>query len=198
MNRKTIAAVVVGLSLVWTGCWQKSVHPFYLDDNVVFEQRLIGTWMEQKAKEGDDPQSWSFSEGPKHSYQLEIHDGDENLEFDAHLFELGEARFLDLYSRRRAVSEIPAHHLFRVGKIGSSLELQILSGEWIMEWIEEHPKGIAHVKAHDPEKPEDTDKGEIILTAGTKALQGFVLAHLDDEGFFDESGEFRRAKIGRP
>ena len=194
MNKKAIATAVIGLSLLWTGCWQKSVHPFYQDDDIVFEKRLIGTWMEQKEKEDDDPQSWSFSEGRENSYQLDIKGGDTTMEFDAHLFELGGFRFLDLYSQRRAVSEIPAHHLFRIGKIGSALELQVLSLDWIKEWSTEHPEGIAHVQAPDSEKPEDPDKGEVILTAGTKALQRFVLAHLDDEGFFDENGELIRVE----
>ncbi|MDA1272575.1 MAG: hypothetical protein O2960_00780 [Verrucomicrobia bacterium] len=123
-----------------------------------------------------------------------MHGEDTFVEFDARLFELGDSRFLDLYSRKRAVSEIPAHHLFRIGKIGSSLEIQILSGGWIKDWVKAHPKDIAHVRAPDPDEPENPDKGEIVLTAGTEALQKFVLAHLNDEGFFDESGELRKVE----
>lgn len=194
MNKKTIATAVIGLSLLWTGCWQKSVHPFFQADDIVFEKQLIGTWTEPKEKKDDESEFWSFSEGRENSYLLEIKDDDTKMEFDVHLFVLGDSRFLDLYSRRRGFSEIPAHHLFRVGKIGGSLELQILSLDWMKNWISEHPDGIAHVKAPDPEKPEDPEKGEIILTAGTKALQRFILAHLNDEGFFDESGKLKRVE----
>ena len=190
MKKTHLGIALATLALFCTGCWQKSVHTFYQDNQVLFEDKLLGTW--QEPKEDDHSQSWRFQRGRGDSYELVVQDDDTRLEFDARLFTLGESRFLDLYSRKRSVSEIPAHHLFRVVSVDSSLEIQILSGSWIKDWVNAHPKDIAHVRAPDPDEPDNLDKGEFVLTADTKTLQQFVLAHLHDEGFFDKTGELRK------
>jgi hypothetical protein len=56
MKRKFTFAMLMAVVLL-TGCWQKSVYPFYKDKDVYFDEKLLGTWREDKS---DDPASWKI------------------------------------------------------------------------------------------------------------------------------------------
>lgn len=186
MKRKALALCMFGLAVFLTGCWQKSVHPFYKDKDVAFEPLLLGTWNDPE-KKPDETETWAFTRGDGESvYRVNIHDKETHLDFDGRLFKMGDHRFLDLHSRKRSLDEIPAHHLFRVRGIGPSLELQLLSLDWVRDRLQVHPKEIANIYLANPEKPDAANEGQFVLTAGTDQLQKFVLDHLDAEGFFGE------------
>jgi hypothetical protein len=192
MKTKALMLCTLGLAVLWTGCWQKSVQPFYKAGDVIFETPLLGTWQDSD-KKPEDSTIWTFARGEKEkTYRLEIKDTDNKYNFDVHLFNIGTNRFLDLYSRNRSVSDIPGHSLLRVGRIGSTMEVRVLSIKWVKDWLKAHPNEIAHIEAADPDHPNDPDQGETILTADTDRLQKFVIAHLDAEGFFDGSGELKK------
>jgi len=185
-----LAAVVL-----LTGCWQKSVYPFYKEKDVFFEEKLLSSWREA-GKAADEGTTWTFAKGelPK-VYTVHIADKEAKIDCDGRLFKIGETQFLDLHSRNRGVVDIPAHALFRVGALESeSFKLQMLSPGWVKNRLQLHPKEIANVFANDPEHPEDADKGEFIFTADTEALQKYVTAHLNDEGFWEEPGELKKLK----
>ena len=191
MQTKALTVALSLLALAGAGCWQKSVFPFYRTSDLIRDPALLGTWAEpDKAKH--DRQSWVFSEDTGKTYRVVFKHKETELQFDGHTFDLGGVRLLDLYSRERSISGIPAHHLFRYSVTDGALQLQLLSGEWIKERVKTHPNEIAHVRAHDPEHPDDPDKGEIVLTDRTEQLQKFILGHLHDEGFFEKAETFTK------
>ncbi|MDB6039499.1 MAG: hypothetical protein JWM99_3340 [Verrucomicrobiales bacterium] len=193
MKQKALSICALSLLLL-TACWQKSVYPFYKEKDVIFEPLLLGTWTEPD-KKAEEAATWTFTRGEKESlYRIAIHDGETKLDFDGRLFKLGDKQFLDLYSRQRSISEMPAHHLVKIRSTGSSFDLQILSLDWTRDWLRAHPSEIAHIYAADPEHPDDVTKGEIILTAGTDLLQKFVHDHLDATGFFDGQSTFKKVE----
>lgn len=194
MKIKLIALAVLAAAVILTGCWQKSVHPFYTANDVFFEERLIGEWRETAKEEGEGT-TWTISKGEAaKAYTIKIADKETKLECDGRLFKLGDAQLLDLHSRNRGVLDMPAHTLFRVREIGESFKLQLLSPGWMKERLKLNPKELAHVLAHDPEHPENADDNEIILTASTEQLQKFVKEHMNDEGFWEEPGELKKSK----
>lgn len=176
---------------LFTGCWQKSVQPFYKTADVRFDGKLLGTWKE--VKEGSEKSMiWIITKGESpESYRVKIEDDETKLDYDAHLFQLGADRLLDLHSRSRSIAEIPAHNLFRILDIGGTLKAEILNLGWVEEFLEKHPNEVAHLRLHDPEHPNDRDKGETVLTDSTDAIQKFIRAHSKDEKFWSDAVEFK-------
>jgi hypothetical protein len=196
MKLKALALSTLSLAALFTGCWQKSVHPFYHEKDLVFEPALLGTWNEPD-KKPEETETWTFTRsGRKSLYRVDILDGETKLEFDGALFQLGDNRFLDLYSRKRSANEMPAHHLLRIRNVGSALQVQMLGLDWVRDRMRTHPNEIGHILVADSEHPDDADKGEAVLTAGTELLQKFVRDHLDAMGFFDDPVHLKKA--GRP
>lgn len=189
-----MALAVMAAALVLTGCWQKSVHPFYTDKDVVFEEKLLGEWRETGKEEGKGA-TWTISKGEAHNaYTVRIVEDETKLDCDGRLFKMGDAQFLDLHSRNRGVLDMPAHTLFRVRELGATFKLQLLSPGWMKNRLQIYPKEISHVWASDPENPDDKDKGEVIITATTEQLQKYVKEHMNDEGFWEEPGELKKIK----
>jgi len=176
-------------ALLLAGCWQKSISPFYTTKDLVSEPKLVRTWREAKDSNDasdNDRMTWTFTNAGEKRFDLVLQDKNEKHEFEARLFKLGEERFLDLESQTRAVSTVPAHHLFKVVELTPDLKLAALSIDWVQKWLGNHPGALAHIAIVDPEHRDDRDKDELVLTADTKALQKFVGEHLTDDGFFDK------------
>jgi hypothetical protein len=194
MKTKLIALAGLAAAVLLTGCWQKSVYPFYRDKDVFFEEKLIGSWHEA-GKQEDEGTTWSFEKAePSKVYKVHIADKETKLDCDGRLFKLGETTFLDLHSRNRGVVDMPAHALFRVKELGDTFKLQMLSPGWFKNRMQLQPKEIANMFITDPEHPDDVDKGEFVLTAPTEQLQKYLLEHLNDEGFWEEPGELKKVK----
>lgn len=158
---------------------------------MVFDEALLGEWREAK-ENPDEGAKWSFTKGEiEKVYRVRIEEDDLKLDLNGRLFNLGGHRLLDLHSRGRSITEIPAHHLFRIMREGPSIQIQILNIEWVRNWIRENPNSIAHVIATDPENPNDQEKMEYILTADTERLQKFVLEHVNDKNFFGDSTQLK-------
>lgn len=194
MKIKYTLAVVAAAALL-TGCWQKSVYPFFKEKDVFFEEKFVGTWRESD-KPNDEGSTWTISKGEQPKvYTIRIADKENKLDCDGRLFKIGETKFLDLHSRNRGIVDMPAHALFRVQALEeASFKVQMLNPDWMKNRLQLHPKEIANVFASDPEHPDDADKGEFILTADTDAIQKFIVTHLNDDGFWNEGGELKRQK----
>src|SRR4051812_18589517 len=53
MKTKLIAVAVFAAAVLLTGCWQKSVYPFYKEKDVFFDEKLIGSWREASKTEDE-------------------------------------------------------------------------------------------------------------------------------------------------
>ena len=182
---KTQTGCLLALTVLLAGCWQKSVSPFYMEKDLISEPKLAATWMEETESDGNRT-TWTFSDAGGRRFDVVMQNKEEKHEFEGHLFKLGATRFLDLEGKTRGVSTIPSHHLFRV-ELGAELKVAPLNMEWVQKWLRENPSTLAHIVLIDPEHRDDRDKDELVLTADTKALQKFVLAHLNDKEFFIEA-----------
>jgi hypothetical protein len=176
------------VALLLAGCWQKSVHPFYTAKDLVAEPGLGGTWTEHKedAKADDDRMTWTFNDTSDKRWDLVLRDGKEKHDYDAHVFKLDGERYLDIVARDRGVSTIPAHHLFRILESGATLKVAPLNTGFVRNWLKEHPAALAHVIVVDPEHRDDRDSDDLVLTADTRALQGFIRQHLKNNELFAE------------
>ena len=182
-------------TVLLAGCWQKSISPFYTGKDLVAEPKLAGVWREPRdpSETGEDSRAtWEFTRGDDKRFDLVIWNKEDRQEYDAHVFKLGDERFLDIGSKSRAISATPVHHLFKLMSVEPDLKLAALNTDWMQKWLRQHPESLAHVAVSDLEHPEDRDKDELVLTAETKTLQSFVRQHARDENFFAESTPMQR------
>jgi hypothetical protein len=187
---KTQTSCLLLTTLLLAGCWQKSMNPFYTDMDLVSEPKLAGTWTEPKDPNSSTDENstiWTFAEAGSQRFNLVIRDKEEKHEYDARVFQLDGNRFLDIVSQSRAVSTMPAHHLFRVAELRAELKLAPLNMDWMQKWLHQHPGSLAHIAVVDPEHRDKRDKDELVLTADTKALQKFVREHMNDKDFFADA-----------
>lgn len=166
-----------------------SLHPLYTEKDVVFEERLLGKWV-------DDPNSpettWQFNriEEPNNAYNLIFSDEEgKKGSFAAHLVRLQNRLFLDVYPSEppREMEDpnkselpynsfflIPAHTFIKIDFIGRKLKMCLTNDEEMQKLLKEEPNAVKHTFIED----------KLILTAPTKELQNFVLKYAEDKRVF--------------
>ena len=168
-----------------------SLHPFYTKQNVVFDEKLLGTW----ADDPNEPETvWQFQsiDEPNDAYGLVLSDEDGvKGAFVVHLMKLEGRLFLDVYpsgapwnmedpnvSPLPFNSEflIPTHTLVRIDSAEPRLKMRLMLETQLKKLLEEDPDAIAHVTVED--RP--------ILTASTKELQAFALKYADGDKLFTD------------
>ena len=181
------------MTLLFAGCWQKSVNPFYTAKDLVAEPKLDGTWTGQKNGNDENKMTWTFHNATNLRHSLTILSDGEKLPYVAHAFRLDGARYLDLVDARpREVSTMPVHHLFKLEEVGEKLKLAPLNIEWVQKWLTKNPGTLAHIAIADPDQRDDRANDELVLTADTKALQSFLRTHAKDEEFWGKTLNFGR------
>ena len=168
-----------------------SLHPLYTEKELVFEERLLGTWFDGDTK-------LMFKEGEDvDSYDLIFSDGEEKAKLAAHLVKIDEMLFLDLASDISyadcndfsAILLLPTHMFMKIEAVEPKLRIRFVN---MMEAIENDPKLIKH------EIVEANDLKYIVLTASTKELQAFVLKYADDSRVFTDEIVLNRKKTKEP
>lgn len=188
-----LGSLLVALGWLSAGCVPIAVQPFYAEKDVVNDPALLGSWKDK----ADPKQRWTFTQGPGKSYLLEIQSDDKEASFVAHLFKMGEARFLDLYPTKAGLEEkleknpyggslIPGHLVIRVRAINKALQMSCMSLEWLTEELKKNRSAIDHVVVPD---------GRVVLTVGTDALQEFIRKHLKETAAWNEMYEEGLVKV---
>ena len=193
--RKLLFYVLAGLM---GGCVPVvSLHPFYTKENVVFDKKLLGTWVDDQ----NEPDTiWRFEsiDEPKNAYKL-IFTGEDGLKgsFVTHLVKLKDHLFLDVFPSEmpwdmeepnetdwpyNLLFMIPAHTVIKVDAVGDELKLRLMLETQLEKLLEEDQDAIAHIEIDD--RP--------VLTASTKELQAFVLKYADTDKLFTDEIVLKR------
>ncbi len=157
------------LAFILGGCIP-SLHPLYTPETLIFDEKLIGKW-----KNGDE--LWQFVQAGEKEYEMRFLKDEKEGRFKAHLLQLNEKMFLDLFPSSNDSLEninelykthlIPAHMFMMVGQIDPNLQLAWIN---IGELLNKDPNLLKHEKLDD-------DK--IVLTASTKDLQKFIVERIE-------------------
>jgi len=189
-ERRAKKALFYLLAALLGGCVPvMSLHPLYTEKDVVFEERLLGRWV-------DDPNSpettWQFNriEEPNNAYNLVFSDEEgKKGSFVAHLVRLQNRLFLDVYPSEppweiedpnklelpyNYFFLIPAHTFIKIDFNGPKLKMWSTNDEEMEKLLKEEPNAVKHTFIED----------KLILTAPTKELQNFVLKYADDKRVF--------------
>lgn len=188
MNAKKLLFYL--LAVLLGGCVPViSLHPLFTDENIVFEEKLLGTWT-------DDPNSpeaaWEFKRiaEPEKAYKLIFSDDKSKKgSFVARLVKLENRLFLDAYPAPlpwepeepndvkwpyNSFFLIPAHTFMRIDSIEPRLKMRLTDDDKMEKLLKENPDAVKHTSVED----------RLILTASTKELQTFVLKYADDDRVF--------------
>lgn len=185
--RRFALVVILATALLVQGCLVVSMHPLYTENDVVFDESLVGTWGDTTS----DEDSWVFEPAEGKAYRMTVNEeGKEPGHFEAHLVKLGEYLFLDLYPEEPdGINEffishvIPAHSIWRVTITTDTLSLAALNYDWITQEIEAGRLDVEHEKLKDL----------LVLTGKPRDLQILVLKH-PHEAFSDDPDVAARIK----
>jgi len=193
------------LAAILGGCVPvMSLHPLYTEKDVIFEEKLLGTWV-------DDPNGpeaiWEFRrpEEAEKEYKLIVTDEEgKKGSFAVHLVKLTGRLFLDVYPDESPCADmedpnktefaynsfflVPAHTFIKIDSIGPELKMRLTDDEEMETLLKEDPNAVKH----------EIVEGKPVLTASTKELQAFVLKYADDERLFSEETVLSRKKIKEP
>jgi len=180
-----------------------SLHPLYTEKDIVFEEGLLGTWLEDVNK----PEAfWKFErvEKPKNAYKLILSDEEGHKgSFIAHLVKLQDKLFLDAYPSESPWEPeepnevdflfnnlflLPTHTFMKIDSIEPELKIRLTLESKMEELLEENPNAVKHTKTEE----------RLVLTASTKELQEFVLKYVDDENLFTDEIVLNRKAAGDP
>ncbi len=178
---RTKKAVFYLLALMLGGCVIQSLYPLYTDETLIFEEKLVGKWVE------DDGTVWKFEKSSENEYKMTITG---EGQFIVHLVELEDMLFLDLFPDEPHLEQgdfykchlLPVHTFMKVDQIDPNLQLRVMSPEGVSEILKEDPNLLKH---------EGVDDG-IVLTASTNQLQEFVIEYANEESVFGDPLEFTR------
>jgi hypothetical protein len=187
------------LAIILGGCVPVvSLHPLYTEKDLVFEENLLGTWVDFN----DPGETWEFSNQNEHetTYKLIFTDSEGGKgSFEAHLTKLAGNLFLDLYPSEPPWDEhdpnkvnwpynafflIPAHIFIKADLTESVLKLQFTDDEELKELLEENPNAVEHTFI----------EGKPILLAPTRKLRAFVRKYMDDSRLFSDTNILHRRK----
>lgn len=180
--RRCLKTVCSGfLFFVLLGC-VPSIHSLFTEKDLIFESALVGEWASQNAKE-----TWTLTKSGEKEYKLVYADEKGGKgEFVVHLLKVEGRLFLDLFPVEPDLKEnafyrihlLPMHTFMRVRQITPTLQVQVLSPDWIKKYLQENPGAIRYEKVDD----------NIVLTAQPKELQAFLVKHEKTADAWIESG----------
>lgn len=209
---KTRNIIFIGiLALAISGCFVKSLHPFYEESDVVFNKKMVGTWLDE------DSATWRinpfvFSKGlmngdsTDNSYLVEMFDDTTNIStFNVHMFKLEDKVYLDFepirgdrYDEMIDIHMIPAHTIARFDFVSEDeILIAWFNQDWLNDLFEENRVKIAHEVIATAE--ENYTK-EYILTASTDELQKFIIKYGNAEDAYlceDENDIFLCTRLNR-
>jgi hypothetical protein len=183
-----LAGVVAAGVLLFTSCVVTSVYPFYTDKDLIFEQSLLGDWVD--AATTNEPADYVRVErlGEK-AYSVTAYTSSETNSTEAHLFRLKQQLFLDVFPTNRSLDYVPVHQVSKVTAVAPEVQSATLNYDWLSKLLEKKPEAIRHLVL--PDKPGDAQGGRLVLTAGTAQLQRFILKHLDNTNAWNEPSKWK-------
>lgn len=175
--------VVFVVSLAMAGCFAPALHPFFTNEDIVFNETLLGGWIK------DSGEKCLFTKSGEDHYEL-LYMSEAPARFEARLIEFGGATFLDLYPKPMSGGDglllanfVPAHTLARVTISKDSISIAMMDGDWLKKLSDQNQLDVAHQRLDDE---------MIVLTAPTRELQAFTLKHAFTKAAFGEVAVFHR------
>ncbi|MBL8241770.1 MAG: hypothetical protein JNM66_30380 [Bryobacterales bacterium] len=180
--------VLVALITLMPGCADLlSVHSLATAESLTFDESLLGEW-ECAPKECKGTAYLRADAAARKTYDIVWVPGegsDEPLRLRGQLVRVGSRIVLDLVTAKRADMAVPGHFFLLMQKRDDGLTFQWLDSEWLRQEAM-GANGVAHTMIDD--KP--------VLTAGSTAVQAFLLKFGQDSRAVSGGMVFKRTKRG--
>lgn len=201
---KTGKFILIGMLALMASSCIPSLFPLYTEKDLVTDDRIIGTWeagemgtwvierLYYKPLIDIFSSDWSDAK-ENNTYKLVVieTDGEDTLEaeFVVHLMVLGGQHYLNYYPGDFELDHdflswhmVEANNFSKVWITEDSISLAFFDPSYLEELIDENRIKISHIR-HD---------NGILLTAGTRELQKFVIKYGDEEDAILEPDVFKR------
>ena len=219
-----IRALLACSSVLLTTACVPSLYPLYTAEDLTVDPAVVGTWIDDdeatwtlERSSGssygltivEDGVSADFSAhlvqlgGHARAvirFQLRVDDRRGRCERGLQCAPGAGHRFLDIYPEDDALPDhgffqfhvVPAHTFWKVSLDDETLRLVGLDLSWLEDELESGAVAVTHSLWGN-------DNGTILLTAKTRELQGFVVAHADNtEAFSQKRSDDTVVELRRP
>ena len=178
--------LIAATGLLLSGCFIKSLFPFYTKKDVVYDRSIIGTWIDSDSNKWIINQQTKWSYPSDSSYQVDIiEDDDKKNSFNVHLFRLNNQFYLDFFPNGHIGSNsiveeniVLTHSLAKISYTAKSIKIQWFNEVWLGQLLEQNRIRIKHEKLSDNDA--EGYSSTYLLTASTKELQKFIIKYGND------------------
>jgi hypothetical protein len=209
MKTIKILLVILFAGITFQGCIA-SLYPLYTAKDLVFDKRLLGTWVADSStaswklenllekelsfykdpKERKDNAVFKKLFGNKNTYLLTCTDKGVKTEFLLNMIKLDNSFYVDLYpGPMKGENELlqdhylPIHSYAKIKITDNGFELYFLNDFLLYQLLSENKIKIKH---------ENLDSYKVI-TASTEELQKFVIKFADSKDFFFPPVKFKKS-----
>jgi hypothetical protein len=187
MARSGLAVLLIVTMLALSGCIVSTLQPFYSPETLTADDGLMGTWTDS-----DGEMTYTFGDNGDGGYQLFMAGKGEGqlANYVCYLAEVEGHLFLDMYPDL-GDEGVPGyapwnfaglHNVYVVDQVRPTLQVRMLSIDWLDSFITDHPDAVAHGWLDMPDGSQDLP----VLTGRTAELQQFYSAHVDTPDAFTE------------
>ena len=191
------------LTIALAGCVPvMSLHPLYEDKNIIFEEKILGTFTE------NENTTWDFARAEDPNTYVLTYSTFKDQKvlkglFVVHLVKLEGRLFLDVYPKEppwadeeglektkwfyNSVFMVTGHTFIKIETIEPQLKLQLTDGDELEKLLTKNPDAVKH----------EIVDGSPILTGSTQQLQSFVLKYIHDNRLFPNEITLTR-KVSEP
>ena len=188
MTRR-LGLVAALVALASFGACIQSLYPIYTDKDLVFEPALVGTWAEKP----DSKETWRFAKVDDTTYELVQTDEGKTGTFVARLARVKGTLLLDLYPKDPELTATDyykfhlrsVHSFILVTQIVPMLQMAPMDYDWLKAYLKKNPNAVRHEMVDE----------QLVLTAPTRDLQAFVLAHLKTKEAWGEPSAMTRVGL---
>jgi hypothetical protein len=185
MNRVFAVSVALLASVASAGCMVLSLARFYDDAGVLFDERLVGTWVD-----AEDNVSVAVARSEWRSYRIDYAHPVEKGQLTGYLFKTGPdgTSYFDLTPvRGQALGSfvLPAHTIVRVTIGSDELIVAPLSFDWAAEGLSKRtlPATLAAFRG---------ERDQVLFGAPTTALQSWLSSLAGDATAFGPEARFKK------
>jgi len=184
-TRPLVLATCVAAVAALSGCYVQSIRPAYTEKTIAYDPEMVGTWVSDE----DEEYVFTMSDTTRGRYTLLSDQGGSEARFEAVLFQVGGAAFLDIYPEAPETENtfymdhlLRVHNILRVEMDADTLWVQDFDAEWLQDAINKKQVRVPNV-------PLD---GAILLTGSTSELQSFISKYAKSKFAYSEPAKFVR------
>jgi hypothetical protein len=185
MRFRTLIFSITMIGLV-ASCGVQALNPFYSEQNLIFDEDLVGNWTIKKGNE-----NWSFEAIGDSHYRLRHQEKKTESSLIVHLFKINDQLFLDFTADTDQETDesymgiwhyYPVHSAAKLNLKKNKATIQFFGGQGLEELIEDPKQNIGFAKTADEFMPG-------ILTGSTNDIQKLLQKNMEDDSFFADALE---------